>query len=131
MGAMIWISGEGTISPIEQKDKDAIEAIKDGWGEQSFSVSDKGILEFNWDTTEGCTPVEDGVEVPLNTLVKYAEDNGLSVDGEWAIGSDYSDFDNITIVIEDNKILYANTEIRNATTEELVAELKRRGEYPA
>ncbi len=128
MGAIIYVSGEGTI--FGKKNIGTLKKIKNGWDFPAFEFSKTGCgFEFSKATMEGSNPYEDGVLKPLNSLVAYAKKAGLTVNAEFTITSDWSDYDNIGVIIEDNILSTGNSEIMNTSTEELEAELKKRNKY--
>lgn len=128
MGVMIYVSGEGTVDGELTKAKiSALKEIKDGWGCPAFNFSQNGSeFEISESSMEGCSPYEDGILKPLNSLIEYAKGQKLAVNAEFTITSDCGDYDNIEVIIENNELSTANSEIVNATTEELVSELERR-----
>ncbi len=146
MGTLIYVNGEITvrhkkmITPVQYKKElspdqiKKIENIKNGWDRPAFIIhkSDPTELTLNmtYDKFEGCDPYEDGVISPINNLISYAKENDLTVNGDINISSDWSDYDNIAIFIKDNVISFKNSEIIAATSDELINELKERGEYP-
>lgn len=128
MGVMIYVSGEGTVDGELTKAKiSALKEIKDGWGYPAFNFSKNGSgFEISESSMEGCDPYRDGILKPLNSLIEYAKSQELAVNAEFTITSDCGDYDNIEVIIENNEFSTANSEIVNATTEELVSELERR-----
>ncbi len=128
MGIVIYVSGEGSIDgDITEKKLADIKAISNNWDFPAFAVSKKGCgFEFAESMMEGCNPYTDGILNPLDKLIDYAKKENLVVDGEFAITSDWSDYDNIEIIISENTLSTANSEIVNADTEELVNELQKR-----
>ncbi len=125
MSIMIYVSGEGAI--YGNPDIEKLKVIKNAWGFPAFNFSETGSgFEFSETSMEGTEPYEDGILKPLNSLIEYAKKAGFTVDAEFAITSDWSDYDNIEVIIEDNVLSTANSEVVNASTEELEAELKKR-----
>ena len=125
MSIMIYVSGEGAI--YGDPDIEKLKVIKDDWGFPAFEFSKTGSgFEFSNTSIEGFDPYEDGILKPLNSLIEYANKAGFTVDAEFTITSDWSDYDNIEVIIEDNVLSTANSEVVNASTEELEAELKKR-----
>lgn len=135
MGVIISVSGHGTICAGKDKEPidlleyvDELKSIKDGWNEQAFDVSESGEdFEFNSSQIEGADPYNDGVALPLDRLIQFAKERGLSVYGDFIVTSDWSDLDNIQVTIKDNAYTTGNSEIVNASTDELIDELKERG----
>ncbi len=134
MGVMIYVSGEGTVDgELTEAKISALKEIKDGWGCPAFDFSKNGSgFEISESPLEGCDPYNDGVLKPLNSLIEYAKSQELVVNAEFTIGSNCSDYDNIEVIIKDNELTTANSEIVHATTEELKSELKKRNDilYP-
>lgn len=134
MGVMIYVSGEGTVDgELTEAKISALKEIKTGWGYPAFNFSKNGSgFEISESPMEGCDPYEDGILKPLNRLIKYAKSQELVVNAEFTITSDWDVYDNIEVIIEDNELTTANSEIVNATTEELKSELEKRNDslYP-
>ncbi len=134
MGAMIYVSGEGAVDgEFTEAKVSALKEIKDGWGYPAFCFSENGSgFEIAETPMEGSDPYTDGVLTPLNSLIEYAKSQGLVVNAEFTITSDWGDYDNIEVIIKDNELTTANSEVVNATTEELEAELAKRNDcrYP-
>ncbi len=134
MSVMIYVSGEGIVDgELTEAKISALKEIKDGWGYPAFNFSKNGSgFEISKSSMEGCDPYNDGVLKPLNSLIEYAKSQELVVNAEFTVGSDWSDYDNIEVIIEDNELTTANSEIVNATTEELESELEKRNDslYP-
>ena len=128
MGVIIYVSGEGTVDgELTEAKISALKEIKDGWGYPAFNFSEnESEFEFSESSIEGCDPYNDGISKPLNSLIEYAKSQELVVDAEFTITSDCGDYDNIEVIIKDNKLTTANSEIANATTEELKSELEKR-----
>ncbi len=132
MGTIIYKSGELDINGY--KDEESLkeflaeaELIKDGWGGIAFFVTSTAI-EFAYDEQEGCSdPYEDAVGKPITDLLNLAKKYGVQLDGDFVINSSCSDYDNITINVCDNKESYHNTQVLNASDEDLIAELESRG----
>ena len=137
MGVVIYVTGEGTIVPkngVDQTDLteeqvDDIRNIKNGWIYPALDVQESSF-SFSDSMMEGCDPYDDGVIKPLKSLITYAKANSLSVSGNFEVTSDWRDYDDITITISDNEISYANSEVMNASTEELELELASRKPKP-
>lgn len=134
MGIMIYVSGEGIVNgELTETKISALKEIKDGWGYPAFYFSKNGSeFEISESPMEGCDPYSDGVLKPLNSLIEYSKSQELIVNASFTIKSDWSDYDNIKVIIEDNELITANSEIANATTEELKSELEKRNDnlYP-
>ena len=134
MGVIIYVSGEGIVDgELTEAKISALKEIKDGWGYPAFNFSKNGSgFEISESSMEGCDPYNDGVLTPLNILIEYAKSQELVVNAEFTVGSDWGDYDNIEVIIEDNELTTANSEIVNATTEELESELEKRNDslYP-
>ncbi len=128
MGIVINVYGKGTIDgKINEMHIADIAGIKNVWDDQAFAISKDGYdFEFADSEMNGSNPYEDGVFTPLDRLVEYAKRNNLTVDGAFTISSRWSDYDNITILITNNQLKTGNTEIMNASTEELEQELQKR-----
>lgn len=126
MGVIIYptanLNIEGNLPPFYQ---DQIEGMKDDWGMQIFRM-EYDEISFVFDMREASDPLEN-IESYLDKLIQYAKDNDCSISGEVIITSDWSDYDNILIDIKDNEKSYGNSEVREATSEELIKELQRRG----
>ena len=131
MGAMIYVDGSLTPSRyLSDAEKQSIGNINNCWMYESFRVSEDSEITFFDDSYEGLDPITDGVIGPIKELLAYAEKAGFELNGEIEVSSDWKDFDNLTISIKNNEISYENTELRNAETEQLVAELQKRGVLP-
>ena len=132
MGVLIYKSGE--VSPVGYKDEASLDAfltkaedIKDGFGSTAFFVT-RYSIEFACDTTEGCCdPYEDAVGKPIDSIIKLAKKCGVELSGSFDIGSSSSDYDGITVTINNNNVTTCDTHVLNATDKELVSELERRG----
>lgn len=132
MGVLIYKSGE--ISPVSYKDEASLDAfltetegIKDGFGNTAFFVT-RYAIEFANDTAEGCCdPYEDAVGKPIDSVIKLAKKHGVELSGSFNIGSSSSDYDGITVTINDNIVTTCDTHVLNATDKELVRELEKRG----
>ncbi len=135
MGVMIYPNGELLVSNHtnegvpEDRAKKAVEAIaemKDKWGDPVFK-RDGYVLEFDYEMIEGLDPVQDYIEAPIKQAIEIAKQNGAYIEGYVDITSDWNDYDNIRIEVTEDGIRHANSEIANATTEELISELENRG----
>lgn len=115
---------------ISKAQKESIWAIKNGFDDEAFYISDKkdGSIEVCLeDELRGTSPFEDGVYTPIKNLIEYAGKERLIVNGTIYVTSDWQEYNSISVIVEDNEITKVNTEIRNAETEELISELRRRG----
>ena len=132
MGALMWVSGQLKANKeIPKKATKKILAIRDGWDEDAFLIlPGQDFIEFSKEEMGGICPFEDGVEKPLGELLSLAKEAGISLSGEILIYSNDCDMDNTGLVIEDNEIRYANSQVLNATTGELIEELISRGVLP-
>lgn len=131
MGMIIYVNGELALQKtgrkLELAEKKKIESILDGWGTPAFNIVGDSVV-FRYEEMEGSNPLHDGVNGPLEELCTITKAMGLLLDGDIEIMSDWNDFDNLLIRIKDSQIEGTyNSEIVYATTEELIAELKRRG----
>ena len=127
MSTIIYVTGEGCINGKLGKEKiSEVEDIRNVWNDPAFHVREDGQFEFMDDQYDGCTPYEDGILKPLNSLIKYAEEKDFIINAEFNVKCDCSDYDNIRIIIEDNVLSTANAEIANASEEELTEEIYRR-----
>ena len=127
MGVIIYPTANLTITgDMPPFYETAIEGINNGWDDQAFKITGQEI-ELCDDWYEGCDPTDDAVIKPLKELLQYTKNTGLSLQGSVSITSDYSDYDNQIIVVKDGQIEYGNLEIYNATDQDLILELKRRG----
>ena len=135
MGAIIYPSGElvvddytgGSMENCAEKAVEAIAEMKDRWGNPVFK-RDGYALEFADEKIEGCDPVQDYIEAPIKQAIEIAKQHGAYIEGYVDIVSDWNDYDNIHLdIFEDGNITYGNAEIVNASDDELIAELKKRG----
>ena len=128
MGYTLYISGElNSDKEISKENAAAIESIKTGWGDQAFIVSKyNNTISFAAEEIHGLSPFDD-IEPPLKELLDLTKSMGINISGTFEISSNSYDYDNICIDIDNNNISYGNTELRNATTEELIKELEHRG----
>ena len=135
MGAIIYPSGELVVSDhtnegvpedLAEKAAGEIAEMKDRWGNPIFKRDGYTVI-FADELIEGCNPVKDYIEAPLKQAIEIAKNHGAFIDGDIFISSDWNDYDNIHISIEENKVSYRNSEVSNASDEELIAELERRG----
>ena len=126
MSVIIYVNGElNTDEELTEKQKSQIEHLANGaFGAGMYSIS------FASDMIEGCDPYEDYVLTPLKELLQFAQEEGISIDGAIEVSSDWQDYDNITVNIENNELSFGNTEIINASTEELIKELQKRKVLP-
>lgn len=131
MGVIIYVDGEIRPQHLTEAQKTAISNIKNIWGEEAFYIYEDGHICFAISQYEGCSPFEDGVEEPLKELAEHlkAENIILKENAVFTVASDWSDYDDITLTIDAKTLQfrYENTEVINASTEELIAELKKRG----
>lgn len=134
MGIVIYPAGDLTVTSknpeeivLEDQIKE-IEEIRDHFEKFAFAVSEEpdGIHLNMADYMEGWDPYEDDVMKPLEQLISYCTMNKLLVNGTIEIKSNTGDYDNIMIMIKDNYLKTVNSQIYNASTEELKDELKRR-----
>ncbi len=109
-----------------KKAAEAIAGMKDRWGNPIFK-RDGYVLEFAAEKIEGCDPVKDYIETPIKQAIEIAKQNGAYIEGYVDITSDWNDYDNIHIDVSEEGITYTNSEITNASDDELIAELKKRG----
>ncbi len=135
MGVIIYLSGSLVVSdhngeglPVDYAGKAAkeIAEMKGSWGSAIF-VQDGYALDFRSEMIEGSDPIADYVEAPIKQAIEIAKANKAYIDGDIYIASDWGDYDNIHIEIRENQISMDNAEIANATDEELIAELAKRG----
>lgn len=136
MGVVIYFSGKLSVSDHTKEDfpknpaKKAVEAIteiKDRWGNPVFKL-DGYVLNFAYEMIEGCDPVTDYVETLIKQAIKIANQNDAYIVGHVDITSDWNDYDNIHLDIsEAGSITHGNSEIINASDDELIAELEKRG----
>ena len=127
MGCMIYIGGEIKFNKApKKKQREALSNVQDAWGSPAFGVDETGAHILP-ESIEACDPFEDGVEKPLKEFIELLEKFKIKANGTFFISSDWSDYDNIAIIVEDNKVSYGNTEIVSATDEELIVELLKRG----
>lgn len=125
MGIVIGISGELCSSEtLTLSQVNDIESILDKFDAQAF-VAGSDIVEFSWDENESMSPLE-LVSEPLDKLMEYASKNAITFNGYLSLWSSCSDYDHITIKVDANKVQMKNSELLNASTEELVDELKSR-----
>ncbi len=129
MGILIYVNGEGTISGTIQKEMlNEIRALKDGWNEEAFIMNEQtGAFHFKTEGKEGRDPVNDGIIVPIEGLLKYAGEHDLRVNGEFSVTSDWKEHDNITVLIKESSLRTVDSGIYNATDDELIEELSYRG----
>ena len=132
MSVTIYTDGELTIDHVTTDQKKAIMQITDGWGEPAFCRSprteeDDSITVWLNDEIVSGSAFECGVVNPISKLVGLAEKEGLKVNGEIRVSSDWQDYNNIVIFVNDNVVRQANSEIAGASTDELLGELKQRG----
>lgn len=126
MSIVIYISGE-IETTAKEKDLEEVLEIKNSYGEEAFSCKD-GVLEFKYsEAGAGHDPVGALVYGPLDELAVLAKIEGFRIDGQIEVSSDWKEYDNISIMVNDQGYRVCNTEILNAGTDELVAELERRG----
>ncbi len=132
MSTLMWVSGQLKANKeIPKKVAKKILAIRDGWDEDAFLIlPGQDFIEFSKEEMEGIYPFTDGVEEPLKELLSITKEAGISLSGEILIDSNDCDMDNTGLVIEDNEIRYANSQVLNATTGELIEELISRGVLP-
>ena len=126
MGCVIYINGELSADEISEDAAEKIAAIQDGWGDNAFKV-DKNTITFIASVQEGSDPLYDAVIEPLDKLLALVKREGVFIDGNIEITSDWSEYDNITFIIKENQLKSKNTEIINASTEDLIEELESRG----
>ncbi len=129
MSIIIEVNGECTIYGASGRQVlDKVLEIKDGWGGQPFQASGN-IISFKARQIEGTDPIEDGVIKPLTSLVEWAKTNKANIEGDFTINSDWEDFNGICIEITGNELKQVDIRLGGYATEDLIAELKRRGEY--
>lgn len=130
MGVMINVTGHGSIGGNLTDNKlSKLRGVLNAWGHPAFNISEDGSdFEFTGGGIEGCDPYTDGVLNPLKNLIEMAKEDDLTIDGEFTIKSDWSDYDNIVVMVTDNELSTANSELVHASTDELVDELKRRNQ---
>ncbi len=129
MSVMIEVNGECSVNgAAENQILDEVLNIKDGWGCQPFQASGNTI-SFEVKQIEGSDPIEDGVIKPLKSLVEWAKENKADVNGDFTIYSDWDDYNGISVKIESNELKQVDIRLEGYSTEDLIAELKRRGEY--
>ena len=108
--------------------------IKDYDGGNAFRYVDYGnnqkAIIFRCETYQGSAPTGNIIIPALEALVAIAKSNCVSLNGSIEIHSEWSDYDNQTIGVTEDGLSYANTEVLNAGTDELLEELKRRGFRP-
>ncbi len=132
MGIRIFVGEDGfeLSRPLTDVELKHIESIKDGWGENAFSVEDSDYVVFRFTEMEGADPGTDGIDKPLNELLKYLKEEGITASGEILLSSDYRDYyyDNMAIIVkEDYTIKHEDMTLRNMDDRALIEELKRRG----
>lgn len=125
MSVVIYISGE-IETTAKGKNLEKILGIKNGFEEESFNCKD-GVIGFKYSEVGAGEPMESYVYGPLRKLTDLAQKEGFHLDGYIEVSSDWNDYDNISIKVMDQGYRVCNTEILNAGTDELVAELERRG----
>ena len=125
MGVIIYIAGEIETNASKKAIKE-IREIEDAYGNRAFTAEDR-IIYFQYDQMEGNDPIETCVLTPLRKLAELAKTRKFSLDGSFEIHSDWSDHDNVTVVVTEHGITTHNTQIYNAGTDELLRELERRG----
>jgi len=121
MGAILYVNGEIDLRDVPECHLENISSIKDGWGEQAF-YTESGYATL-MEEMEGCSPFEDGVMTPLKALAEYARENSLRVSGEFQVDSDWSDYDDLTVSIENGRIEVKNSSIVEADGKALREEL--------
>ena len=130
MGMTIYVSDEYCEMNADRDLSDEIAEriinIKTPRGDEVFDVFDNHI-SFVEESYEGLSPYEDYVYQPVKELLQIARENDFKVNGIVKISSDYSDYSNITMIIEDNDYRCCDTGIFEADTKTLLEELKRRG----
>lgn len=130
MGVIIYTNGE--LDPgreLSEEEKRGILSINDGWQYPAFKIEHDDIITFDSDQMEGVDPYTDGVMKPLEALIEYAKKTGIRLSGSIYISSDWQDFDNILIDVTDNTVKQKNYTIANASTDELLEELKERNVF--
>lgn len=125
MGVIIYTAGEIETN-ASKKDMREIVKIEDAYGSMVFQAED-GIINFQYDQMEGSDPIETYVLTPLRKLAELAKEREFSINGNIEISSDWSDYDDVTFVVTEREITIHNTQIFNASTDELLKELERRG----
>lgn len=129
MGVFIYVDGE-LHTDAKGKVFDRLLDIQNGWGDDAFYFSAESSgrfkLEFS-EKMEGLDPINYGVKKPLDELCKLSKKAGFHVEGDIIITSDCDSCDDIGYEVKDDRYAVYNTVIRNAETQELVNELKRRG----
>ena len=129
MGVFIYVDGE-LHTDAKGKVFDRILDIQNGWGDDAFYFSAESSgrykLVFSKEM-EGLDPINYGVKKPLDALCELSKKEGFHVEGDIIIMSDCDSCDDIGYEVKDDRYTVYNTVIRNAETQELVNELKRRG----
>lgn len=127
MSSIIYVTGNGTFAKANKSHLAVIKEIRNIWDSPAFTVSSDGKkFEFSLEKMDGLTPYKDGVLDPLNELIEYADRENIRVDGIFKVTSDNYDYDNIAVLISNNMMSTANSEIVSASTDELEEELRRR-----
>ena len=117
----------------EAQEREFLELVShirnDAYNEKAFSTDTYNFaqIEFTRDAMAGSNIYEDGVTEPIRQLILAANYVGVSLSGDVEITCDSSDFDNITILIRDNEVIYKNSAIYNADLSSLIKELNDRG----
>ncbi len=129
MGAIIYIDGSLTADRMNTIIHERFRTVLNGWKELGFRINGDEI-KLAWDTMEGLNPLEDGVYTPLKELMRVAIDLNVKLNGSFTINSNWSDYDNLSVIVSENDVRYVNTEVINAPTDELIRELMARGILP-
>ena len=127
MGVLIYVNGEVETDAPESVMKKLLD-IKNDRGEKAFERTDRNVISFRFDTMEGSyDPFTRLVYGPLVKLAEAAKKNGVSLEGCIEVSSDWADYDNIYVDVSEKGLETGNREVRDASTEELVKELVKRG----
>jgi len=129
MGVLIYVDGE-LHTDAKREVLHRILDIQNGWGENAFYFSAESSGKYKLvfaEQMEGLDPINCGVKKPLDELCRLSKKAGFHVEGDIIITSDCDSCDDIGYEVKDDRYAVYNTVIRNAETQELVNELKRRG----
>ena len=129
MGVLIYVDG-GLHTDAKGEILHRILDIQNGWGENAFYFSAESSGKYKLvfaEQMEGLDPINCGVKKPLDELCELSKKDGFHVEGDIIIMSDCDSCDDIGYEVKDDRYTVYNTVIRNAETQELVNELKRRG----
>ena len=128
MSVTIYVTGKGHIDNADDQLIGEIKNIENGWGSRAFLVSGNGSFKLKDECFDGLEPYGNGVTGPIKKLLKTIRGTDARVNAQFTVNSDCSNFNNIRIEINDNEIHYANSEIADASVNELKEELCRRME---